>query len=186
MHITTKLIILENIVLLALANILIISGTPLLLSYETHKTLHILGAVFLLGNIIITGVWMFYAIKTKNDAVIKFSAKLTNWMDVFFTGPGAILLITNGLMLSSNWGEGVAWFNTSWILSAFILFIASGVIWFYLIYIQEKFIQVTNNPNGNYYKAIMPYAKQWFIWGSIAIVLPLMSLIIMVTKVGYL
>ncbi len=99
---------------------------PLLFSYQWHKLLHIFGTILLVGNIVITGVWMFMAERTHNSDVMRFAAGMVNWADVFFTVAGIFLLITNGDILSEQWG-GV--FHVSWIVASLVLFVFSGIVW---------------------------------------------------------
>ena len=181
MHITTKIIILENIFIFIIPVILWITDFEHPFSYEWHKLLHITGAVIFLGNIIVTGLWMYFASRTQDQKITNFAAKITNRMDVFFTGPGVILLLSNGLWLAKSWGvPPVGFLNVGWILIALVLFVLSGLIWFYLIYLQEKFIRSTE---GNTYpNEFRPLMKQWLIWGTVAILLPLISMALMVLK----
>src|SRR5512139_3411602 len=130
MHKSTKWLIWEIGAVLLIVAILAFLHHPLLFSYQWHKLLHILGAILLVGNIIITGVWMFMAERTNNADVMRFAAKMVNWADVFFTVPGIFLLITNGDILSEQWG-GV--FQVSWIAASLLLFAFSGVIWLGLL-----------------------------------------------------
>ncbi|MBV1931777.1 MAG: DUF2269 domain-containing protein [Porticoccaceae bacterium] len=181
MHTSTKIIIAENIILFSAPPILWLTSFEPPFAYELHKLLHITGAVLFLGNIVVTGLWMFFADRTHNQQVIHFAAKTTNWMDVCFTGPGVILVFFNGLWLSASWGVAPFGFlNVGWLLIALGLFLLSGVIWFYLIFLQECFIQTTI---GNKYPAeFKPLIVRWYIWGAIAISLPLISMALMIIK----
>src|SRR5512143_3211130 len=121
-------------------------SSSLLFSYQWHKLLHILGAILLVGNIIITGVWMFMAERTNNSDVMRFAARMVNWADVFFTVPGIFLLITNGDILSEQWG-GV--FNVSWIVTSLVLFVFSGIVWIgLLLRYQNSLITLSESMPG--------------------------------------
>lgn len=185
MHISTRIIIAENIFLFVIPPILWLTNFDRPFSYEWHKLLHIAGMVLFLGNIIVTGVWMYFADRTQDQKIIHFAAKTTNWMDVFFTGPGVILVFVNGLWLSASWGEvPFGFLNVGWLLTSLVLFLLSGFIWFYLIYLQECLIQCTED---NVYQSKFKFLIiRWYIWGAIAIVLPLISVILMVIKPGIL
>ena len=83
-----------------------------------------------LGNIIVTGVWMLLAERTRSIPVIHFSAKAVIRADFLFTLPGVLLLVMNGLvMVVARWGGWDAFHQVSWITIALALFIASGIIW---------------------------------------------------------
>ena len=61
-------------------------------SYLWLKTIHLLGVVLFLGNIIITGWWKFMADKTKNPQVIAFAQRQVTLTDFVFTAGGAAIL----------------------------------------------------------------------------------------------
>ncbi|HET7528763.1 MAG TPA: DUF2269 family protein [Candidatus Saccharimonadales bacterium] len=140
--------------------------------------LHILGVVAFLGNIIITGVWMIWAERSKNQDVIKFAVRGVNWADVFFTVPGVFLILDNGVILSEKHG-GI---GTSWITAALILFTISGIIWVLtLIPAQDKMVRMSTSAAAlpkNFYNIL----HRWYFWGIVATILPLISLVLMVAK----
>lgn len=154
-------------------------GFPMFLPYEWHKALHIFGAVLLLGNIIVTGMWMLSAERTRNEAVIRFGLRITHWADVWFTAPGTILLLVNGLVMAERWGGLL---NTNWIMAAVLLFILSGIIWTaFLIPVQNWFVTVSHDPAPLPAK-FYPKLRQWYFWGSVATILPVVSMFLMVLK----
>ena len=82
----------------------VVASLPLF-PYQWHVFLHIAGAVVFLGNIIVTGVWMLLAERTRSIPVIHFSAKAVIRADFLFTLPGVLLLVMNGLvMVVARWG----------------------------------------------------------------------------------
>ena len=150
--------------------------------HDFYKSLHILGAVLFLGNIIITGIWMFLAEKTKNISVIQFAIKAVNWMDVFFTAPGAALILLSGLLQAPHHG-GV--YSQGWILAGLILFSLSGVILFvFLIPDQHRLISLSSQltKGGKLSSKFFQILHRWYFWGIIATILPLISLVIMILK----
>ena len=156
---------------------------PLLLPYQWHKVLHIFGAIIFMGNIIVTGMWMLLAERTKQAETISFAARATNWADVLFTAPGIILILFNGQFLATHWG-GV--FRTSWITAALALFGLSGVVWIaFLIRYQHELIRLSGSSNGSVVQlpnAFFLVLHKWYFWGLVATLLPLASLVLMVTK----
>lgn len=181
MHKSTKWLIWEIGAVLLIVVILGFLHHPLLFSYQWHKLLHILGAILLVGNIVITGVWMFMAERTNNSDVLRFAARMVNWADVFFTVPGIFLLITNGDILSEQWG-GV--FRVSWIVVSLVLFLFSGIVWLgLLLRYQNSLIKLSESTHS---KKDSPeffiVLHKWYFWGAIATVLPLISLVLMFMK----
>ncbi|MGH8119665.1 MAG: DUF2269 family protein [Gammaproteobacteria bacterium] len=63
-------------------------------AYLTLKSLHILGAVIFLGNIIVTGWWKVMADRTKNPKVIAFAQRQVTMTDFVFTAGGAAIILT--------------------------------------------------------------------------------------------
>jgi uncharacterized membrane protein len=181
MHKSTKWLIRETGAVLLIVAILAFLHHPLLFSYQWHKLLHILGAILLVGNIVITGVWMFMAERTNNPDVMRFAARMVNWADVFFTVPGIFLLITNGDILSEQWG-GV--FHVSWIVVSLVLFAISGIVWIgLLLRYQNRLITLLGPMQGEKgTPELFKVLHKWYFWGSIATVLPLISLVLMFLK----
>ena len=166
----------------------VVASLPLF-PYQWHVFLHIAGAVVFLGNIIVTGVWMLLAERTRSIPVIHFSAKAVIRADFLFTLPGVLLLVMNGLvMVVARWGGWDAFHQVSWITIALALFIASGVIWLgILIPVQHRMAVFSDpsdypdTPPSQFFSAI----HRWYFWGGLAIVLPLCSLYLMVHKPGF-
>lgn len=152
-------------------------------TYLWLKTLHLLGVVMFLGNIIITGWWKFMADRTRNPQIIAFAQHQVTLTDYVFTAGGAALL------LAAGWGNaalhGMDIFSMRWLSWGFCLFSISGLIWVaVLIPIQirqarmaRQFAQGSSIPE-TYWKL----GKRWYVWGSIATVLPLLNLYWMVFK----
>jgi uncharacterized membrane protein len=181
MHKSTKWLIWEIGAVLLIVGILAFLHHPLLFSYQWHKLLHILGAILLVGNIVITGVWMFMAERTYNSDVMRFAARMVNWADVFFTVPGIFLLITNGDTLSEQWG-GV--FHVSWIVVSLVLFASSGMVWIgFLLRYQNSLITLSESMGGERGSPeFFNVLHKWYFWGATATVFPLISLVLMFLK----
>lgn len=152
-------------------------------TYLWLKTLHLLGVVMFLGNIIITGWWKFMADRTRNPQIIAFAQHQVTLTDYVFTAGGAVLL------LAAGWGNaalhGMDIFSMRWLSWGFWLFNISGLIWVaVLIPIQirqarmaKQFAEGSAIPE-TYWKL----GKRWYVWGSIATVLPMLNLYWMVFK----
>lgn len=152
-------------------------------TYLLLKSLHVLGVVLFLGNIIITGWWKFMADRTRNPQIIAFAQRQVTLTDYVFTAGGATLL------LAAGWGNaalhGMAISEIRWLSWGFWLFNLSGLIWVaILIPVQikqermaQKFKNGTEIP-PEYWRL----CKRWNTWGAIATLLPLMNLYWMVFK----
>ena len=184
MHTSTKWLVAEIVIISAVLALLGIAGYPLLLPYRWHKLLHIFGAVIFLGNIIVTGVWMALAEQNKDRPTLHFASKVVNWADVFFTAPGVLLILSNGLIMATNAWGGLL--NTSWVAGALGLLTLSGIVWVgFLLRYQNRMVQLSSNPVASVEKlpeAFFQVLHRWYFWGIVATILPLTSLVLMVVK----
>lgn len=182
MHISTKWLIIEIVLLVIMTTVMSIYSYPLLFSYQWHRVLHILGGVIFLGNIIVTGVWMLMGEHTKKPSVIFFGARAVNWADVFFTAPGVILVLLTGEVLATQWG---GFGKESWITAGLGLFVLSGVAWVgFLIRYQNALLKKSVDfvDSGSPSEDFRRILHKWYFWGIIATISPLLSLILMVIK----
>ena len=160
-----------------------------LFPYRWHTFLHIAGAVVFLGNIIVTAAWMLMAERTRSVNVIHFSAKAVMRADLLFTLPGVLLILMNGFaMVVERWGGFDAFHQLSWISLALALFTASGVVWVgMLIPVQHRMAVYSDpsdypdSPSSEFFSAL----RRWYVWGAVAIALPVCSLYLMVTKPAF-
>ena len=169
-----------------LLTVLAQAASLLLYPFAWHTFLHIAGAVVFLGNIIVTAAWMMLAERTKHVEVIHFSAKAVIRADLLFTLPGVLLILMNGFaMVFARWGGWGAFEQITWISVALALFTASSAIWVgMLIPVQDRMAvfsdpsEYPESPPDEFFSAL----RRWYIWGALAIALPLCSLYLMVNK----
>ncbi len=170
----------------ALLIIVVLAVSLPLFPYRWHTFLHIAGAVVFLGNIIVTGAWMMMAERTRNINVIHFSAKAVMRADLLFTLPGVLLVLVNGLvMVFDAWGGREVIYQLSWISAALWIFTASGAIWVAILIPAQHRMVVFSDPSAHPDTLPSQFAsalRRWYVWGAIAIALPLCSLYLMVTK----
>lgn len=153
------------------------------ISYLTFKSIHILGIILLMGNIIVTAWWKLMADRTKNPVVIHFAQRQVTLTDYVFTAPGAFLTVLAGDWMAYGFFEN-SW-DTQWLTWGRCLFIASGIIWIaILIPTQLKQARIARNFEidtlipSEYWRL----SKRWQIFGSIAVLLPLINIYWMVFK----
>ncbi len=152
-------------------------------TYLWLKTIHLLGVVLFLGNIIITGWWKVMADRTGNPQIIAFAQRQVTLTDFVFTAGGAALLLAAGL--SNVVVHGMDVFQIRWLSWGFWLFNVSGLIWvFILIPVQIRQARMARGfaDGGEIPPEYWLMSRQWQIWGTIATLLPLMNLYWMVFK----
>jgi uncharacterized membrane protein len=153
------------------------------MSYNAWLTLHILGVVLFLGNIIVTAVWKTLADRTKNPPVVAYAQRLVTVTDIAFTATGVLLIIVAGQVMAREWGGvfgGPLWLTLGW-----SLFIVSGVIWLAVLIpievMQERLARSFRDAPAipdRYWRL----SRLWAVFGVIATVLPLLNLYLMVFK----
>ena len=153
------------------------------MSYNAWLSLHVLGVVLFLGNIIVTAVWKMLADRTKNPPVVAYAQRLVTVTDVAFTATGAVLIIVSGQVMAREFGGVFS--GPAWLLWGWSLFIASGVIWIALLVpiqvMQERLARRFRDEPAipdRYWRL----SRLWAVFGSVAVLLPLANLYLMIFK----
>ena len=156
----------------------------IIFEYEIHKTLHILGVIMLVGNILLSLIWMFLANRTKNNEVTLFASKSTDWLDRILTAPGIALIVFNGLMMADSSLGGP--FNLNWMISAIFRLLIVAIIWVLALVpnqrVMIKAAQEAVNNDTDLSETFDSAYKKWRIWTVIIIILLVNIVEIMVSK----
>lgn len=146
------------------------------------KSLHVLGVVIFLGNIIVTAVWQALADRTGSPALVAYAQRLVTITDFAFTAPGAALIAVTGPMMAQRFG-GVG--AASWRSWGMGLFVASGALWLAIL-IPVPIAQARTAREFAARRAIpQTYRRLSTVWnlaGAVATLLPLFNLYFMVFK----
>lgn len=103
-------------------------------------TLHLIGVVIFVGNIITAAFWKVRADLTKNSVEIHSAVKNVMLADYIFTIPGLVLIIVSGSIMAARAGMPMSGFN--WLMLSLILLAVTGIIWaVILIPLQLKMIR---------------------------------------------
>lgn len=151
-------------------------------SYLWLKTIHLLGVVMFLGNIIITAWWKAMADSTRNAQIIAFAQRQVTLTDYVFTAGGAALLLLAGM---ANVGIHHMEMSAKWLSQGMLMFTLSGIIWaVVLIPAQIKQAKMAKEfaMSGIIPDEYWVLCKRWNIFGAIAVILPLVNLYWMVFK----
>lgn len=180
MSTSSKISILNGLILLliTLADFTGIVHFELLLSYQWHKLLHILGVIIFMGNMIVGPVWFSYAFYSKDAHVLKFAAKLLQQTDLYLTIPGVALTVLNGLCLSSVYGGSQ---SQPWLLHSIYLILTMWVLSVPLVFLQEKLFLTIETEAQNEAK-INRLLIRWSILGSLVMIPPSIIFYWMVVK----
>jgi uncharacterized membrane protein len=151
-------------------------------AYLLLKTLHLLGVILFLGNIIVTGRWKAMADRTRDPKIIAFAQGQVSATDRVFTLGGILILAAAGAG-SAAYGGFAA--NTPWIEWGNAFFAGSGIVWVVaLLPIQTRLSRMAKgfadgSPIPEDYWRI---GRWWAIFGIIATLLPLGTVVAMVLK----
>lgn len=152
-------------------------------SYLLLKSLHLLGVVLFLGNIIITGWWKAMADRTKNPQIIAFAQHQVSLTDWVFTVGGVVLVLAGGM--GNAILHDMDYLHIYWMAWGFWLFAASGVIWIVALVpiqiAQTKMAKQFAN-GGDIPAAYWRLVRWWYVLGSVATILPAINLYWMVFK----
>jgi uncharacterized membrane protein len=91
------------------------------------RVLHVAGAVLLLGNVTVTGVWAAYLYRARDRIPFRPVARAILWSDLIFTVGGGTLLTVSGILLVLRRGYPVA--GTPWLAKGIGALVAATLLW---------------------------------------------------------
>ena len=91
------------------------------------RTLHVVGAVLLLGNVTVTGFWATYLYRARGRVPFHPVARAILWTDLVFTAGGGVLLTVSGILLAMRHGLRVA--DTPWLLKGIGALALATLLW---------------------------------------------------------
>lgn len=151
--------------------------------YLILKTMHILGVILFLGNIIVTAWWKLMADRHGDPIVVAFAQRQVTLTDFVFTAGGGALLLLGGLG-NALW-YGMDYLHTPWMAWGLVLFSASGVIWVTVlipVQIKQARLARTFAKGGLIPAEYRRLGRIWNGFGLLATVLPLAAVYLMVFK----
>jgi len=147
------------------------------------KYFHILGVVLLIGNILVSAWWKIMANRTKDPTVISFAQHQVTLTDYVFTLPGAFLIVVAGdvmafMLFDRTW-------EITWVSLGRLIFGITGIIWLFILIptqIRQAKLARTFAKTGSIPEAYWKLCQKWNVFGSIAVIIPLIVLAIMLWK----
>ena len=153
------------------------------MSREAWLSVHVLGVVLFLGNIIVTAVWKVLADRTQSPPVVAYAQRLVTVTDIAFTATGAVHIFVSGQVMADDFGgvfSGPGWLTLGW-----SLFVASGVIWAAIL-VPIQVVQARLARSFRDAQAIPErywrLSTLWTVFGAVATALPLVNLYLMIFK----
>lgn len=152
-------------------------------TYLAFKSLHLLGVVVFLGNIIVTGWWKMMADRTRNPAIVAFAQHQVTLTDWVFTAGGAALVLIGGV--GNAWLHGMDFLAIHWMAWGFWLFNLSGLLWVtILIPVQIAQARMARQfaGGGEIPERYWLLGRIWMSVGTLATLIPMFNLYWMVFK----
>jgi uncharacterized membrane protein len=146
-------------------------------TYLLLKLLHVAGVVLFLGNITVGVFWKQFADRSGNLAIMANTMDGIIRADRVFTIPGILMLLAGGLAAAFVGNYPIL--GTGWILWGLCLFILSGLAFGPLSRTQRAISVAAHAGNLEEYERL---SKAWNVWGTIALVLPIVAFVIMILK----
>jgi uncharacterized membrane protein len=91
------------------------------------RTLHVLGAVLLVGNVTVTGFWAAYLYTQRSVVPFRPVARAILWTDLLFTVGGASLLTFSGIQLLL--ARGYSFWETPWLVKGVGSLALATLLW---------------------------------------------------------
>lgn len=148
-----------------------------MVDYLVIKSLHLLGAVLLLGNVTVTGVWSFYLYRHWRDGTVPFRpiARAILWTDLAFTAGGGAALTVSGVWMILRNGYPVL--ETPWLLKGIVALSLSTLSWLVVLLPDQVRLEKSDDP-----AAIRRLFQRWSAVGWASTALLFYALWVMVTK----
>jgi len=150
---------------------------PAMADYQFLRALHVTGAVLLLGNVTVTGVWTLYLYRHWRGDALPFApiARAILWTDLIFTVGGGTLLTVSGVFLALQ--SGLPILQTPWLLKGIGALALSTLSWLlFLLPDQVRMERAVESPR------IRQLFLRWSVVGWLSTLLLFYGLWAMVTK----
>jgi uncharacterized membrane protein len=152
--------------------------------FSWHLALHVAGAAMLIGNAVVMAVWLSVAGFAGSDDAKRRAAHAVNRADLWFTVPGAVLILANGLaMVAARYGGPASIPSIPWIAGGLVLLVLTGLVWALRLVPTQLAMQRLATASGALDAAgFRRLLVRWSVWGTIATVLPVLAVFLMTTK----
>lgn len=141
--------------------------------FAWHLALHVAGAAMLIGNALVMAVWLSLAGFAGSDQAKRRAARAVNLGDVWFTVPGVLLILLNGLAMIGERYGGVAAFTTvPWIGGGIVLLTVTGVVWATRLVPAQLALRRIAGVDGPIEAArFRRTLVRWSVWGMVATIM---------------
>ncbi len=140
------------------------------------RFLHVAGAVLLLGNVMVTGLWAALLWRARPAIPFRRVARVILWADLIFTVVGGSALTISGIFLIQ--AQGLPWRALPWLQHGIGALALATLIWLFALLPDQ--IRLERLPEGDprYVRAFW----RWTIIGWVDTLILCYGLWVMVTK----
>jgi len=146
-------------------------------------TLHLVGVVLFVGNVVTAAFWKIRADAGKDPAVVHAAARNVMLADYVFTLPGIALITASGIAMAHR--AGIPMNEGNWLTVSLAVFGATGLLWAgVLIPLQRAMIRHSEASirSGTLNEAYRKASRLWAVFGTAATLLPIAVLVLMISK----
>jgi len=152
--------------------------------YLALKLLHVAAVVAFLGNITTGLFWHAHAARTRDPRLLHHAMDGILRSDRWFTNPAAATIAVSGVLMALD--AHLPILRTRWIAIALALFIVSGIVFAVRVTPLQKQLRAlarTGLESGTFdHPRYAALARQWELWGAIALLLPITAMALMILK----
>lgn len=148
-------------------------------AYLRWKALHVLGAVLMLGNVIVTGAWTVLLWRHRGNDTSRQIARGILWTDLLFTLGGGALMTIAGIQMIRV--AQLPWRDTAWLMRGIELLAISSALWLTVL-LPDQFRMERCAPGDTARFRVL--LRRWSVVGWLATGLLVAAMWIMVTKPG--
>lgn len=145
--------------------------------YLFWKALHVIGAVLMVGNVTVTGVWTILLWRHRYEVPLRRIAHGILWTDFWFTFLGGAMMTIAGIQMIRV--GGIPWRTTGWLMDGIILLGISSAIW--LVALLPDQFRMERCPAENPGRFRTLYLR-WSVIGWLATVVLYLGIWVMVVK----
>jgi uncharacterized membrane protein len=98
--------------------------------YGVLKTLHVVGAILLVGNVTVTGIWALLMYRARAEVPFRPVARAILWTDLLTVTGGAMLTVTGILLIRQ---AQLPWLELPWLLRGITALAGSTLIWLVML-----------------------------------------------------
>ncbi len=149
-------------------------------AYLLLKLVHVLAVVAFLGNIATGLFWKAIADRSGRPDIAAHTLRGIILSDRLITIPSIIVILIAGFGAASISGWTIL--GTGWILWSLVLFAIAGVAFGPVSRAQRELAELASAGTSLTSEAYRKLSRRWEVWGTVALLAPLLALVLMITK----